>query len=225
MVRENRCPVAILYTLSAALGYTATHLSLYGNADVSHVLSAFIAGLLRLLRLLQVREQLHTLTGLAAAFGPLFPNPALSVMMLHELSVASGPLKFPFMESIVSCGIAATASYCIFFGLESLTFLTPLELPISAYDLIHGKRFQTWYIVAAVPLGLASGTVTWGRSRGGEHAAGEDTDDDVYARRNCMYVWSTLLVIDTHLSYATPCAPTAPLGLSLSSFSFGAGVE
>ena len=224
MVRKNRCPVAILYTLSAALGYTDTRVSLYGNADVSHLLSAFTAGLLCLLhafsapffssflfRLLQVREQLHTLTGLAAAFGSLFPNPALSVMMLHELSVASGPLKFPFMESIVYCGIAATTSYCIFFGLESLTFLTPLELPISAYDVIHGKRFRIWYIVAAVPLGLASGTVTWGRSMGGEHAADEDTDDDMYARRNCVYVWSTLLVIDTHLSCATPRASTPSL--------------
>jgi H+/Cl- antiporter ClcA len=60
------------------------------------------------------------------------------------------------MEVVVLTGLAASASYAVFVGLEALTFLEAFRLPVSANDLV---RFEVRDLALAVGLGALGGLV------------------------------------------------------------------
>ena len=77
-----------------------------------------------------------TLTGMAAAMGPLLPSPILSVLLLHELCVMAGKAPEHFMEQVVSFGIASTTSWFIYTYFMEETLLESTGLPFAINDLI-----------------------------------------------------------------------------------------
>ena len=77
-----------------------------------------------------------TLTGMAAAMGPLLPSPILSVLLLHELCVMAGKAPEHFMEQVVSFGIASTTSWFIYTYFMEDTLLESAGLPFAINDLI-----------------------------------------------------------------------------------------
>ena len=77
-----------------------------------------------------------TLTGMAAAMGPLLPSPILSVLLLHELCVMAGKAPEHFMEQVVSFGIASTTSWFIYTYFMEDTLLESTGLPFAINDLI-----------------------------------------------------------------------------------------
>jgi H+/Cl- antiporter ClcA len=93
-----------------------------------------------------------TLTGMAAAMGPLLPTPLLSVLLLHELSVMAGRPPKHFMETVCSTGIASTTSWFIFQFFADATILEPASLPFAMYDIVQQitPYKQEWLLEAAL---------------------------------------------------------------------------
>lgn len=95
--------------------------------------------------------------GIAAAFGPLLPSPALAVLILHELSIAGGEKpKFGFMRSVTLSAVAASSAYCVFTAVEPFTLLDKTVLPLALYEFPNVKSPSIKYMVYAIPLGIAS---------------------------------------------------------------------
>lgn len=86
-----------------------------------------------------------TLTGMAAAMGPLLPTPLLSVLLLHELSVMAGRAPKHFMETVCSTGIASTTSWFIFQFFQDDTILEAAVLPFALYDVVQQIKYVVLY--------------------------------------------------------------------------------
>jgi H+/Cl- antiporter ClcA len=78
-----------------------------------------------------------TLTGMAAAMGPLLPTPLLAVLLLHELSVMAGKAPKHYMETVCSTGIASTTSWFIYQFFQNDTILETMALPFALYDIVE----------------------------------------------------------------------------------------
>jgi len=112
---------------------------------------------------------LYSLSGMAAAFGPLLPSPFLCSLLLHELSVVSGPAEtansaysqFRLMEVAMHTGIGASTSYALFFAIKQFTFLTTQTIPPFAIlvDANGDQSSWTQNIVYAIPVGVVCGVV------------------------------------------------------------------
>jgi len=81
-----------------------------------------------------------TLTGMAAAMGPLLPTPMLTVLLLHELCVVAGRPPKHYMETVCSTGIAATCSWFVYFFFADVTFLESAAIPVAFYDIVKNVR-------------------------------------------------------------------------------------
>jgi H+/Cl- antiporter ClcA len=101
------------------------------------------------------QTDIYALMGMAGAFGPLLPSPILSVMLLHELSIATHvTLPASFMETMLLSGFAASASFAFFTGLKDLTFLETVRIPAAE---IFVRDPWTVNMAYAVPLGMLAG--------------------------------------------------------------------
>ena len=113
-------------------------------------------------------------SAMAGSLGGLFPSPILGVTLAHELSVVGRPdgmtldafvvkesraedeihppVDHDFMEQVTLAGTAATSAYVV------LHLLVPKSVQWS-HIIEIGEEYHTWYLAAAIPLGIMCGLV------------------------------------------------------------------
>ena len=90
----------------------------------------------------------YSLTGMAGGLGAVFAAPLFAAVMTSELSPTP---KRAYVAALVPQFIAATVGFIIFFGVTGTQMLESFK--------VGGYAFESWHLLAAVPLGLLSALV------------------------------------------------------------------
>lgn len=80
------------------------------------------------------------------------------LQMIHEIGFLwEEGHNYHFMETLIRTGIAASAGYALFVGLEGLTFLEQVVLPATVYELL--PEINIMHMLEALILGIICGVV------------------------------------------------------------------
>ena len=90
----------------------------------------------------------NTLSGMSAAYGGLLSSPILASILTLELA---RPRAARFADTLVTGLLASTVAFAIYFPIAGSTF-------VDLYALTSYK-YEDWQLLAAIPLGLAAGTL------------------------------------------------------------------
>lgn len=93
-------------------------------------------------------SQVNTLSGFAGAYGGLFSNTVIVVMLILEVARPGGRR---LTKSLVSEIVASSISFGIYFAIAGAVFVGDYKVP--QYE------FHDWQLLAAVPLGLFAAVV------------------------------------------------------------------
>jgi H+/Cl- antiporter ClcA len=93
-------------------------------------------------------SETNTLTGISAAFGGLLSSPILATSLVVEIA---RPRRARFGDVLVSCLVASTVAFAVYFPIAGTTFLGIYRLP--------SFKYEDWQLAAAVPLGLVAGAL------------------------------------------------------------------
>ena len=88
-------------------------------------------------------SQVNTLAGIAGIFGGLFSSPVIVVMLILELARPGG---HRFSKTLITDIVAGSVSFGIYFAIAGAVFLGAYQVP--------RYTFQTWQLLAGIPLGL-----------------------------------------------------------------------
>jgi H+/Cl- antiporter ClcA len=87
--------------------------------------------------------QVNTLAGIAGIFGGLFSSPVIVVMLILEVARPGG---HRFSKTLITDIAAGSVSFGIYFAIAGAVFLGAYQVP--------RYTFQTWQLLAGIPLGL-----------------------------------------------------------------------
>ena len=90
----------------------------------------------------------NTLSGMSAAYGGLLSSPILASILTLELA---RPKAARFADTLVTGLLASSVAFAIYFPIAGSTFVDLYALP--------SYKYEDWQLLAAIPLGLAAGTL------------------------------------------------------------------
>jgi H+/Cl- antiporter ClcA len=93
-------------------------------------------------------SKVNTLTGFAGAYGGLFSNTVIVMMLILEVARPGGQR---FTKALVTGIVSSSVSFGIYFAIAGAVFLDDYQVP--------PYKFEDWQLLAGIPLGLFAAVV------------------------------------------------------------------